>query len=98
MPQLMPIIAMEVSALEVQSPTPLKEGLSEDEAHQILSDRDIPIAPTQEMMEAFTGCARAALDAEIFPVARNFAWIMGAFAADDILYGVIRSIEDGPEA
>lgn len=96
MPAYMPIIAMELSALSLQNPSAFHENLSEDEAEQLLLDQGITIAPTEEMSEVFLSCARASLDAEIFPVARNFAWILGAFAHDDILFGLIRSIEDAP--
>ena len=82
--------------LALQSPGSMHEELTEDEAEQVLRDADIPVAPTDEMSEAFLACARASLDAEIFPVARNFAWILGAFSGDDIIAGVLRSIEDSP--
>lgn len=97
LPQLAPIIAMEMATLAMHSPGAFHEGLDEEEAVEILRDRDIPVAPTEEMSDAFLRCARAALDAEIFPVARNFVGIMGILAGDDILYGLIRSIEDGQE-
>lgn len=96
MPAYAPIIAMELGTLALQSPGSMHEELTEDEAEQVLRDADIPVAPTDEMSEAFLACARASLDAEIFPVARNFAWILGAFSGDDIIAGVLRSIEDSP--
>lgn len=96
MPAYAPVIAMELGTLALQSGASFHEELSEDEAEQVLRDAGIPVAPTSEMSEAFLACARASLDAEIFPVARNFAWILGAFSGDDIIAGVLRSIEDAP--
>ena len=95
-PAYTPYVAMEMATLAYQSPGSFREELSEQEAEQLLRDQGIPIAPTEEMSEAFLDCARASLDAEIFPVARNFAWILGAFSQDDIVVGLNRSIEDAP--
>ena len=95
-PAYAPFVAMEMTTLAYQNPGAFREELSEDEAEQLLRDHDIRIAPTEEMSEAFLDCARASLDAEIFPVARNFAWILGAFSGDDIVVGLVRSIEDAP--
>lgn len=97
MPPYAPIVAMEMATLAFQVPGFFREDLSDEEAEQALRDRNIPVAPTDEMSEAFLECARASLDAEVFPVARNFAWILGAFTRDDILMGLLRSIEDAPE-
>lgn len=96
-PAYTPLIAMEMGALALQSPGSFHEELSIDEAEQVLRDAGLPLAPTDDMAEAFFECARASLDAEIFPVARNFAWILGAFSGDDIMVGLLRSIEDAPE-
>ncbi len=95
-PAFTPLVTMEMATLAYQNPGSFREELSEQEIEQLLDDQGIPIAPTEEMSEAFLDCARASLDAEIFPVARNFAWILGAFSGDDIIAGVIRSIEDAP--
>ncbi|MBQ9004953.1 MAG: tetratricopeptide repeat protein [Atopobiaceae bacterium] len=95
-PAYTPYVAMEMATLAYQNPGSFREELSEQEAEQLLKDQGIPVAPTEEMSEAFLDCARASLDAEIFPVARNFAWILGAFSQDDIVAGLIRSIEDAP--
>lgn len=97
MPAFAPIVAMELSTLAFQVPGTLHEDLSEEEAERILREGDIPVAPTDEMSEAFLSCAKASLNAEVFPVARNFAWILGAFSRDDIVTGFIRSIEDAPD-
>lgn len=95
-PAYAPFIAMEMTTLSLQNPGSFRDELSEEEAERLLRDHDILVAPTEEMSEAFLDCARASLDAEIFPVARNFAWVLGAFSHDDIVTGLIRSIEDAP--
>lgn len=96
LPPLSPVIAMELTALALQNPGALHEELSQEEVEQVLADQGIVVAPTAETTEALLDCARASLDAEIFPVARNFAWILAALSGDDVMVGIIRSMEDGP--
>ena len=39
----------------------------------------------------------AALDAEVFPVAKSFLIALGAMHRNDVFYGVLRSLEDEPD-
>ena len=57
----------------------------------------IPLAPTEQIGEALVECTRAALDSEVFPVARNFATILGALTGDDVVFDIVRSIEHEPD-
>lgn len=98
MPTLVPLVAMELTALSLQSPGELREELSEQECDELLQEHGVPLAPTEHLSTTFTECARAALDAEVFPVARNFVHVLAGFSHDDILMGLIRSIEDAPDA
>lgn len=98
LPSYMPMIVMEMGTLALQSPGTFRTELTEQEVERILEEHGIPIAPTEEMSGAFFDCARASLDAEIFPVARNFAQVMAGFTGDDVVLGMIRSIEPGPWA
>ena len=70
---------------------------SDEQIEEVLTANGIPLAPTEQTSELFYDCARASLDAEIFPVARNFARVMRAFNGDDIIEGLIRSLEDEPD-
>jgi hypothetical protein len=63
----------------------------------VLTDAGIPVAPTDEVAATFMECARASLDAEIFPVAQNFVGVLASFTADDVIGGIVRSLEDAPD-
>ena len=72
-------------------------NMNMNEVLSTLARRNIPLAPTPHIQELFFECAQASLDAEPFPVARNFARVMVSFTTADILVGLIRSLEDEPE-
>ena len=71
--------------------------LSDREIERLFSEEGIPFAPTAEITSAFMKAARASLDAEIFPVARDFMRVLGTITKDDVLFGVFRSLEDEPD-
>lgn len=98
LPQAVPMLAMELSVMYLQNPDALSQEESSDEQlAEALEAQGIPLAPTEQTTELFYDCARASFDAEIFPVARTFAQIMRAFGSDDVITGVIRSLEDEPD-
>lgn len=97
LPNAIPMMAMELSVLYLQNPDALEESPSEEQIRETLAAYDIPVAPTEKTSEVFYDCARASLDAEIFPVARNFARVMEVFSGDDVISGVTRSLEDEPD-
>ena len=97
LPQAVPMMAMELSMLYLQNPDTLQGEASDEQTEDVLTSEEIPLAPTEETSELFYDCARASLDAEIFPVARNFARVMRSFNGDDIIEGLIRSLEDEPD-
>ena len=96
-PEAVPMMAMELSVLMIQNPDTLNADMSEQQIRDILAANDIPLAPTESISQIFYDCARASLDAEVFPVARTFARVMGAFLNDDIIMGVVGSLEDEPD-
>ncbi len=96
-PTAIPMMAMELSVLYLQNSGTLGEEASGEEAEAVLEAYDIPVSPTDRTSEVFYECAQASLDAEVFPVARNFAAILGAFSGDDIITGLVRSLEDAPD-
>ena len=75
----------------------LSGNLTVQETERALAAEGIPFAPTKEVTNAFMKAARASLDAEIFPVARDFMRVLGAISKDDVLFGVYRSLEDEPD-
>lgn len=97
-PAIIPVIAMELATLSFQSQGQLREEMDDEEIDELLASHGIPQAPTERMSATFTECARAALDAEVFPVARSFVEVLSTLSHDDILMGLIRSIESEPEA
>ena len=97
LPGMVPLMAMELSVLYLQHPGEIKPEMNDELAREILVAQGIPVAPTQETSDAFIECAQASLDAEIFPVARAFATVLGAFAGDDVIWGLVRSLEDAPD-
>lgn len=97
LPQMAPTAAMELSILYLQNPNMVPDDVTDEQIEATLDAYHIPVAPTQETSELFYECAQASLDAEIFPVARNFAAILGVFSGDDIISGLVRSLEDYPD-
>lgn len=98
-PAAMPTIAMELTALSMQTGIKdAREPLSPTELHHILETHHIPESPTDEMSGVFMECAQASLDAEVFPVARNFLSTLAAFTPDDIIVGMMNSLESFPDS
>ncbi len=98
LPTAVPFVSMELTVLALQNPELMQDTPSDDEIDEVLTAHNIPVAPTNHTAEVFYECAQASVDAEIFPVARNFAYLLGAFAGgDEVLSGLIRSIEDAPD-
>ena len=96
-PAAVPMMAMELSVLYLQNASELSSELTQEQAETVIAAHGIPLAPTEHTSKLFYECAQASLDAEIFPVARNFASVLGAFSSDDVLAGLIRSLEDAPD-
>lgn len=99
MPGIATQMASQLSAivLQLQGIATSSEPLSEEQVRAALAARDIAIAPTEKVTDAFFEGMRASLDAEIFPVAREFMTILGLMTHDDVYYGMLRSIEDEPD-
>jgi tetratricopeptide (TPR) repeat protein len=99
MPGIANQMASQLSAivLQLQGAATTSEPLSEEQVRAALAARDIAIAPTEEVSDVFFEGMRASLDAEIFPVAREFMTILGLMTHDDVYYGMLRSIEDEPD-
>ena len=97
LPGSIPMIAMELSLLKLQHGSDLVSHMTQEEIEETLTQGGVPLVPSQQTSEAFYECAQASLDAEIFPVAKTFTSILGAFTGDDIIAGVIRSLDDLPD-
>ena len=99
MPGIATQMASQLSAivLQLQGTATSSEPLSEEQVRAALAARDIAIAPTEKVTDAFFEGMRASLDAEVFPVAKEFMTILGLMTHDDVYYGMLRSIEDEPD-
>ena len=77
---------------------------NEDRADLHMEDLDreleaghIVVAPSPSIVRMLGEGARAATDAEVFLVARNFAQAFAALKGDDVIMNVVRSIEREPD-
>ena len=75
----------------------LLNGFDQDQLDQVLDSRDIPVAPVDEVRTSLEECTRAAVDAEVFPAARDLTQALGRLTADDVIWGIARSIEHEPD-
>lgn len=99
MPGVASQMASQLSAivLQLQGAATTSDPLTEEQVRATLAARDIAIAPTEKVTDVFFEAMRAALDAEIFPVAREFMTVLGLMTHDDVYYGMLRSVEDEPD-
>jgi tetratricopeptide (TPR) repeat protein len=91
------LAVMELHTLELTNadgPDELADGAAVDAA---LVAHGIPIAPTEQISDGLMECAEASLDAEVFPVARNFATLLCSLTGDDVMVDIVRSIEAEPD-
>ena len=71
--------------------------LPPNQADAVLRAAGIPLAPAEEVATVFLEAARGAVDAEVWPVARDFMRTLGAMSRDDVYVGMLRSIEGEPD-
>lgn len=76
---------------------PLTQPLSQEEIEATLGYHDIPVAPTPQVSQTVIECTRASVDAEVFPVARNFVSLLAAFDQDDVTLDVMDSLGEEPD-
>lgn len=73
------------------------EPLDDEAAEDALSKAGVPLAPTFAVSRALLEGSRAALDDELFPVARDLLREVCALTRDDMLLGVLLSLEGEPD-
>ena len=73
------------------------DAMTPEEVDEALRASDVPVAPTEEVSEVLVNAAMAATDAEVFPVARNFAVLLGALSGDDVIHDIASSLELEPD-
>lgn len=72
------------------------KGVEPKQVEKVLEEADVPLAPTEKVVGVLVEAAQAATDAEVFPVARSFATLLGALSGDDVMHGVVNSLEREP--
>lgn len=73
------------------------EGVAPEDVENVIAENGVPLAPTERILEVLVEAAQGATDAEVFPVAKSFATLLGALSHDDVMYGVAASIEREPD-
>lgn len=92
------VIVMEAAASTLAGrPALAGARLSEEEERAVLESSGVPVAPTREVTAAFLEATRAAMDEEVFPVARELMETLGAMSRDDVYFGMLRSLEGEPD-
>ena len=89
-----PAAKVELAMLRAKEPACAVEP---EEVEDLLASHGIPLAPTERVLEVLVEAAQGATDAEVFPVAKSFATLLGALSADDVMHGVAASIEREPD-
>ena len=69
------------------------EPIERDAVDDELRSAGIVLAPTEEMFETLDAGAAAAVDAGLFPVARNLLSLRLHYRPDDALVNVLKSLE-----
>lgn len=72
-------------------------GLDLSDVDERLEAAGVPSAPEQRVAEVLVEAAQASCDAEVFPVARNFATLLGMLSGDDVMHDVVNSMELEPD-
>lgn len=73
------------------------KGVEPKQVEKVLEEADVPLAPTEKVVGVLVEAAQAATDAEVFPVARSFATLLGALSGDEVMHGVVNSLEREPD-
>lgn len=97
MPRLVTQLRAELGISQSDTTEHPLSAMDTQELISVLKAYNIPLAPTPEITSFVLEGTKASLDAEVFPVARNFATLLGLLSGDDVMVGIIRSIETRPQ-
>ena len=96
LPMAITFVAPELQVMALQGGSRL-DDISDEAVDALLEKHGVPLAPTERIRDLFFEGMQAALDAEIFPVAKSFLATLGMLTRDDVYFGVLRSLEDEPD-
>ena len=88
---------MNLNSLSQKEPTEMAKMETDEDVDYVLASHNVPAAPTEGVSEAFVLAMRAAFDAEVFPVAKNFVDVLAMLSGDDVVLDISRSLEGEPD-
>ncbi len=93
---MFPLALMELGKLKESFPE-ADFDLNDGDIEVEFAARNIPLAPTRQVEDVLVEGAKAALDANIFPAARDFAFSLGALTGDELVRNIFHSLEREPD-
>lgn len=96
-PELMPIVLAECQALVAEGAS-FEDVMEPDVVDAVLEGAGVPLAPTGDVVNSLFEASVAAIDAEVFPVARELMHTIALLTHDDVMLDIYRSIENEPDA
>ena len=91
------MLGMQMAAALGAGAGQLTGRMSADNARRALVEKSIPLAPDPEVVELLAEASKAAVDEEIFPVARDLVHDLCSLTRDDIHHAILRSLEQAPD-
>ena len=96
-PELMPIVLAECQVLVAEGAL-FEDAMDSDVVDAVLEGAGVPVAPTGEIVGSLFEASVAAIDAQVFPVARDLMHTLVVLTHDDVILDIYRSIENEPDA
>ena len=91
------VAGLAVIALLGQVGNASESSLTPEQVEQALRAEGIPLAPTEEVSTVLMEASRAAVDAGLFDVGRDVTHSLCSVLRDDVLFGVLRSLDGEPD-
>lgn len=70
---------------------------TDEEVDRRLTERGIPLAPVDRVTQTLLECTAAAVEVEVFPVARSLAQALARLSGDDVAFALADSLEGEPD-
>ena len=96
-PELMPVVLAECQELVAEGAS-FEDAMEPDIVDAVLEGAGVPLAPTGDVIGSLFEASVAAIDAQVFPVARDLMRTVASLTHDDVILDIYRSIENEPDA
>ena len=96
LPELMPIVLAECQELIAEGAS-FEDAMDPDVVDAVLEEAGVPLAPTGDVVGSLFEASVAAIDAQVFPVARDLMRTIALLTHDDVILDIYRSIENEPD-